>query len=496
MVLVEHTFDAKCRQTPVRLTERDGGMPPLKAQFFYSSSIPIDDPLSASSHTATTDFRKYKELLRPFGRGDNNALEKVWLSLSTSENRSRHEALRSGKSKNGSMAKQDAEAREDLVQRAAQKYGKIHDGVRRGQDSPVRSTIVTHETQEEICCSELLEEIEIQLKTTTCSLARAVDPAFSPEAVAKDVAALVLRRQLGRDDEGSSHAIPFQAGSSRNQSKIVSTGSHARPSTPKHIRAGNMTSAGNIQSNRLSWAGLEPENRIRSDSQLSDRSNKTTETPRNSVPDDGITGNPFARVNSPRLGADAVASSVQQSESQSPPNDTPGPRLQTRPRTPTRKENETSKSHDSNHPPTTKSKLMEPKTAHVTVGISRLHMVDLPALQMKPIYWSPINDIAVVMRATWFYRQVPIGLRLELSGANFLTSKQRYDVASVGSSGQPVRSWISRIEALDSDLDGRIGMRSGSRSRRRRESFTSTMAEALPTAQWSHPQRHRAGHFI
>ncbi|OAA76324.1 DDHD domain protein [Akanthomyces lecanii RCEF 1005] len=121
MVLVEHTFDAKCRQTPVRLTERDGGMPPLKAQFFYSSSIPIDDPLSASSHTATTDFRKYKELLRPFGRGDNNALEKAWLSLSTSENRIRHEALRSGKSKNGSMAKQDAEAREDLVQRAAQK---------------------------------------------------------------------------------------------------------------------------------------------------------------------------------------------------------------------------------------------------------------------------------------------------------------------------------------------------------------------------------------
>ncbi len=30
-------------------------------------------------------------------------------------------------------------------------------------------------------------------------------------------------------------------------------------------------------------------------------------------------------------------------------------------------------------------------------------MVALPALQMKPIYWSPVNDIAVVLRATWFY---------------------------------------------------------------------------------------------
>ena len=40
----------------------------------------------------------------------------------------------------------------------------------------------------------------------------------------------------------------------------------------------------------------------------------------------------------------------------------------------------------------------------VPVGVSRLHMVSLPNLQMKPIYWSPINDMAVVTRATWFYR--------------------------------------------------------------------------------------------
>lgn len=229
MVLVEHTFDAKCRQTPVSLPERDGGMPPIKAQFFYSSSIPIDDPLSASSHTATTDFRKYKELLRPFGRGDNNALETAWLALSTPENRSRHEALRYGKPKNISLAKQDAQAREDLVQGVAQKHAQIHDGVRRGQDIPARSTTSTtetQETQEELCCYEMLEEIEDELKKTTCSLARAVDPTFSPEAIAKDIAALVLRRQLGRDDEGSSYASPLQIDSSRDHSRIVSTGSH------------------------------------------------------------------------------------------------------------------------------------------------------------------------------------------------------------------------------------------------------------------------------
>ena len=43
-------------------------------------------------------------------------------------------------------------------------------------------------------------------------------------------------------------------------------------------------------------------------------------------------------------------------------------------------------------------------SVEVPVGISRLHNVSLPVLQMKPIYWSPVNDIATVLRATWFYR--------------------------------------------------------------------------------------------
>ncbi|KAM3427141.1 hypothetical protein MY4824_009628 [Beauveria thailandica] len=170
MVLVEHTFDAKCRQSPVDLPDRDGGMPPVKAQFFYSSSVPIDDPLSASSHTATTDFKKYKELLRPFGRGDNNALETAWMSLSNTENRSRHEALRSGKPKTGSLAQKDAKSREELVQKAAQKHGRIHLGVKRDQSLTTRIAASANEmrdTQEELCCSELLNEIKEQLKHTT-----------------------------------------------------------------------------------------------------------------------------------------------------------------------------------------------------------------------------------------------------------------------------------------------------------------------------------------
>ncbi|KFY38955.1 hypothetical protein V494_04161 [Pseudogymnoascus sp. VKM F-4513 (FW-928)] len=50
------------------------------------------------------------------------------------------------------------------------------------------------------------------------------------------------------------------------------------------------------------------------------------------------------------------------------------------------------------------SKEYAKETASIPVGISRLHLVELPTLQMKPIYWSPVHDVAAVTRATWFYR--------------------------------------------------------------------------------------------
>ncbi|KAI9755743.1 MAG: Peptidyl-prolyl cis-trans isomerase cyp10 [Chaenotheca gracillima] len=42
----------------------------------------------------------------------------------------------------------------------------------------------------------------------------------------------------------------------------------------------------------------------------------------------------------------------------------------------------------------------------VTVGISRLHLVKVPELQMEPIYWSPVGDVSPVTRGTWFYKDI------------------------------------------------------------------------------------------
>ncbi|KAI9834182.1 MAG: hypothetical protein M1826_005293 [Phylliscum demangeonii] len=51
----------------------------------------------------------------------------------------------------------------------------------------------------------------------------------------------------------------------------------------------------------------------------------------------------------------------------------------------------------------------------IPVGISRLHVVELPNLAMKPIYWSPVNDISSVTRATWFYKESLLPVEAEVA---------------------------------------------------------------------------------
>lgn len=48
-------------------------------------------------------------------------------------------------------------------------------------------------------------------------------------------------------------------------------------------------------------------------------------------------------------------------------------------------------------------KAVEFIAVKVPVGVSRLHNITLPSLQMEPIYWLPVGDIAPVLRGTWFY---------------------------------------------------------------------------------------------
>jgi hypothetical protein len=65
-------------------------------------------------------------------------------------------------------------------------------------------------------------------------------------------------------------------------------------------------------------------------------------------------------------------------------------------------------------------RIPQPKTgpsAKVPVGVSRLHHVvmDTEAIRMEPIYWAPVNDIAQVLRGTWFYEDTMMPVEVEVA---------------------------------------------------------------------------------
>ena len=56
-------------------------------------------------------------------------------------------------------------------------------------------------------------------------------------------------------------------------------------------------------------------------------------------------------------------------------------------------------------------------SAHIPVGVSRLHHVamDAESVRMEPIYWSPVGDIAEVIRGTWFYKDTMMPVEIEVA---------------------------------------------------------------------------------
>lgn len=66
----------------------------------------------------------------------------------------------------------------------------------------------------------------------------------------------------------------------------------------------------------------------------------------------------------------------------------------------------------------------KPNEAHVAVGISRLHVVEMPSLKMGPIYWDPIHDVSSVVRGTWFYKDTMCPVESDV--ANLLEAGYEY----------------------------------------------------------------------
>lgn len=67
--------------------------------------------------------------------------------------------------------------------------------------------------------------------------------------------------------------------------------------------------------------------------------------------------------------------------------------------------------------PAKPSKSKPGPCAKVPVGVSRLHHVvmDADSIRMEPIYWSPLSDVAKIVRGTWFYKDSMMPVEVEVA---------------------------------------------------------------------------------
>ncbi|KAI1499457.1 DDHD domain-containing protein [Biscogniauxia marginata] len=393
-----HNFGSKCRLAPVSSpfsAEQLDHVPPVKAQYFYMSPIPIDDPLSTSTIAATTDPKTARSSFQPFSPGDNNALEKAWLSLASDEYHRNHVQARRNRSPSPSLAIANAKKLGFITHDLAVKHAEKHarEGSSRDVVPPVDESLSVSDSAVSLCCSELLVDVGVALRASFCALARRRLHSLDRESVAQAVMAemkTIRTNPSASALENRESASGLAIGHPRAES-LIKSHIEQEPSSRPSSTGGSADARGRQHS------------RVRSQSQAAAHTPPveiSTSAPtytRSSLANDGISGRPFVRVGTPETPV------------LSPPSPLP---LNTSSNSNTKAAEEKKYYENKSNLPSDELPSPRPETRRkssggsidVPVGVSKLHEVTLPALQMKPIYWSPVNDLATVLRATWFYR--------------------------------------------------------------------------------------------
>ncbi|KAI1780581.1 DDHD domain-containing protein [Hypoxylon cercidicola] len=379
-----HNYGSTCRLAPIShpASSDADDIPPVNAQYFYLSSIPIDDPLSTTV-AATTDPKIARSGLRPFAPGDNNALERAWLSLASDAYRQNHNNARQNRPPSPLLAKANGEKLHSIVRQLAMQHAEKHarEGPSREKVQPFSEALPEPEAATLLCCQDLLVDVGIALRTSFCAVARRKQHELNRDMVAQ----AVMSEMSTLHTDSTASVTERDAPSSSippSQSKVDDLMS------PSH----------NDEQPNSRPSTAVPESHVPNHGFSADKAISMSVPTKPSFVDDGISGRPFVRVDTP------------ETPIISPPPSLPRATSISRPSKPTEDfrngEVESRRPLSGGNAPSVPKPVEVPKTLSrdVTVGISRLHEVSLPALQMKPIYWSPVNDIATVLRATWFYR--------------------------------------------------------------------------------------------
>ncbi|SPO05791.1 related to phosphatidic acid-preferring phospholipase A1 [Cephalotrichum gorgonifer] len=388
-----HTYDSTCRLAPHgqhrRNSHQDDHPPPVLARFFYSSPSSVDDPLSSGDLSAANSEAKLSRgQYRPFSAEDNHALEEAWISLICDHDRQAHREANQTRKSCPALTTEYAKRLSGIVRRLVVKHHGIHGPNYRPPDPATLEPppLDGPEPTIPVCCQGLYHDVETEVTRSFCAVARARQHQLGHSNVILKVMEEFNRVHSPIPSQAGPHAFHLQSES-------------AEPANPANARPRSSSSPDDAKpADKPQISQSPPRQQIPAPLAISSRALPA---------DDGISGKPFIRVGSPRStpasrpssaqGADASVSHVE-------PRAEPPP---IRPR------------QDATSARTRPENIIESQpddlSADVVVGVSRLHMVSLPALHMQPIYWSPINDNAVAMRATWFYRDTMLPVPPEVA---------------------------------------------------------------------------------
>lgn len=392
----EHTYGTTCRLAAVVEPEPDNpllaGIPPINAQYFYHSLIPIDDPLSTATVPVSSDTKSSKAALRPFSQADTNALEQAWLSLAEDSLRSSHQASLANPCLSASLAAVNSDKIQVIVGTLLRRHRKKHGHEVRSAPALEATSNKLADTATPVCCQELLIDASTLLRETFCELTRRRQKDLDQANVIDRVMA-AMQHDRPTPLVLPPHVDHLALSSSPRTEAFVAPGL----STSTRGRASSLAS--NAPASRAGSTDSRPTRQSLSSTPVIDKFLFKSAPVRARRPplDDGLSGKPFLSVEESKAAATAETSVVDSSANaresiSGGDGDLPFTSDDVRDRPPTTS--------------TTAGKEHSVNEAHidVPVGISKLHLVSLPALQMKPLYWSPVNDMAVVTRATWFYR--------------------------------------------------------------------------------------------
>ncbi|KAF4982548.1 hypothetical protein FZEAL_1858 [Fusarium zealandicum] len=393
----QHTYGAKCRLAPVARVRREDDSPPVEAQYFYSSIIPIDEPLSTSS-TAGAETKTSKGQVRPFARGDNNALEKAWLGLVSDNSRQAHQDALKDQAGKRRSSELDVNKLASLIQALTSKHWERHRGGYQPPDVVAPNANILPTTHVSACCSELVLDVSEELENTFCALIRKRNPALSVDEVMQQIVLALdrLKEEAGTGIEPRPSTADMP---SSRPGTASTTGASANPiaritkttTEPRSSKRRSTISESNVKATHILSTSQTRSQTSRSQTPVG------SPAARPPVLDDGISGKPFVRVGSPDTQSEP--SSITFAQAAGPLRDVAQLKDQ-----PGGAAVQAAIARAADQPDKSAEGYHRSSVAEVAVGISRLHMVSLPSLQMKPIYWSPVNDVAVVTRATWFYR--------------------------------------------------------------------------------------------